>query len=100
MQDISTASEAELQNGNSEREVLICTGKSDPFVASEDLEFARATMQKQNFSVKIMEFDGAKHGFTNPAQDFNSNPAFQYNEAAATQSWETSMALLRRKLLK
>ena len=99
LQDISTTSEAELQNGNSEREVLICTGKSDPFVASEDLEFARATMQKQNFSVRIMEFDGAKHGFTNPAQDFNSNPAFQYNEAAATQSWETSMALLRRKLL-
>ena len=99
LQDISTTSEAELHNENPEREVLICTGKSDPFVASEDLEFARATMQKQNFSVRIMEFDGAKHGFTNPAQDFNSSPAFQYNEAAATQSWETSMALLRRKLL-
>lgn len=98
VQDLSTTG-IESQNDNSEREVLICTGKIDPFVAPEDLDFARATMQKQKFAVRIMEFDGAKHGFTNPAQDFNSNPAFQYNEAAATQSWEASMALLRRKLL-
>lgn len=98
VQDLSTTG-IESQNDDSEREVLICTGKIDPFVAPEDLDFARATMQKQNFAVRIMEFDGAKHGFTNPAQDFNSNPAFQYNEAAATQSWEASMALLRRKLL-
>ena len=98
VQGLST-SKTESQDGNSEREVLICTGKSDPFVAPEDLAFARASMENQNFAVRIMEFDGAKHGFTNPAQDFNSNPAFQYNEAAATQSWDASMALLRRKLL-
>ena len=81
-----------------ERELLICTGKSDPFVAPDDLEFARATMGEQNYAVRILEFDGAKHGFTNPAQDFNTNPAFQYNEHAATQSWEATMELLRRKL--
>ena len=81
-----------------DREVLICTGRSDPFVSPDDLEFARATMEKQNFAVRIMEFDGAKHGFSNPAQDFNSNPAFQYNEVAAIQSWEATMVLLRRKL--
>jgi dienelactone hydrolase len=81
-----------------QREVLICTGKSDPFVSRDDLEFAGATMGSQNFAVRIMDFDGAKHGFTNPAQDFNSNPAFQYNENAATQSWEATMELLKRKL--
>ena len=82
-----------------DREVLICTGKNDPFVAPNDLEFAKATMGGQNFAVRIMEFDGAKHGFTNPAQDFNSSPAFAYNEIAATKSWEATMELLKRKLV-
>ena len=80
-----------------EREVLICTGKSDPFVSRDDVEFAKTTMGAQNYAVRIMEFDGAKHGFTNPAQDFNANPAFQYNENAATKSWEATMELLKRK---
>lgn len=96
--DISTSDSA--SSGETlDREVLICTGKSDPFVATNDLEFAKVTMGGQNFAVRIMEFDGAKHGFTNPAQDFNSSPAFAYNENAATQSWEATMELLKRKLL-
>ena len=85
--------------GSPNREVLICTGASDPFVAPEDLEFARTTMEEQGYGVRILEFDGAKHGFTNPAQDFNANPAFRYDETAATTSWEATVELLKRKLL-
>jgi len=81
-----------------EREILICTGNNDPFVSAGDLEFAKATMGKQNFNVRIVEYDGAKHGFTNPAQDFNNNPAFQYDKDAAIKSWESTMELLERKL--
>ena len=82
-----------------ERNVLICTGKSDPFVSRDDLEFAKIAMEEKSYNVKIIEFDGAKHGFTNPAQDFNANEAFQYNEHAATESWKATMDLLKRKLL-
>lgn len=92
-----TSNRMEVLGDIPDREVLICTGKSDPFVSPDDLEFAKATMGEQNYAVRIMEFDGAKHGFTNPAQDLNTNPAFQYNEIAATQSWEATMELLKRK---
>ena len=92
-----TETETETITDPPEREVLICTGKSDPFVSRDDVEFAKTTMGEQKYAVRIMEFDGAKHGFTNPAQDFNANPAFQYNENAATKSWEATMELLKRK---
>eukprot|EP00532_Pseudo-nitzschia_australis_P008267 CAMPEP_0168169720 /NCGR_PEP_ID=MMETSP0139_2-20121125/3789_1 /TAXON_ID=44445 /ORGANISM="Pseudo-nitzschia australis, Strain 10249 10 AB" /LENGTH=382 /DNA_ID=CAMNT_0008087159 /DNA_START=196 /DNA_END=1344 /DNA_ORIENTATION=- len=82
-----------------ERDVLICTGKSDPFISRDDLESAKTVMEEKSYNVKIMEFDGAKHGFTNPAQDFNTNEAFQYNEHAATESWKATMDLLKQKLL-
>ena len=101
-----TATSTETQNDHLEqkmeqqqRDVLICTGKSDPFISRDDLEFAKTTMEEKMFQVKIIEFEGAKHGFTNPAQDSNTNPAFEYNEHAATISWEATMELLKRKLL-
>jgi dienelactone hydrolase len=94
-----SGAETETTTDPPEREVLICTGKSDPFVSRDDVEFAKTTLGEQNYAVRIMEFDGAKHGFTNPAQDFNTNPAFQYNKNAATKSWEATMELLKRKFL-
>ncbi|VEU36058.1 unnamed protein product [Pseudo-nitzschia multistriata] len=79
-------------------DVLICTGGSDPFVSGEDLDAAKAAMEEGSYRVAIAEFEGAKHGFTNPAQDFNPNPAFGYDEHAATESWKATMELLKRRL--
>lgn len=42
----------------------------------------------------------AKHGFTNPAQEFNPNPAFAYDAEAASKAWKQAVALLRRTLEK
>eukprot|EP00534_Pseudo-nitzschia_fraudulenta_P004580 CAMPEP_0201118856 /NCGR_PEP_ID=MMETSP0850-20130426/3046_1 /ASSEMBLY_ACC=CAM_ASM_000622 /TAXON_ID=183588 /ORGANISM="Pseudo-nitzschia fraudulenta, Strain WWA7" /LENGTH=364 /DNA_ID=CAMNT_0047384317 /DNA_START=175 /DNA_END=1269 /DNA_ORIENTATION=+ len=92
------ASVSGIKNKVVTREVLVCTGKSDPFVAPDDVEFAKKAMEGYSYSVQIMEFDGAKHGFTNPAQDFNSNPAFQYNDYAAKESWDATLNLLKSKL--
>ena len=38
-----------------------------------------------------MEFDGAKYGFTNPAQTFIENDAFEYNEYAVKESWKATI---------
>ena len=58
-------------------------------------------MRQSNYYhvVTVLDFENTKHGFTNPAQDWNPNPAFEYNDEAATQSWEATMELLQRKLL-
>jgi len=81
------------------RDVLICNGKCDPFVSHDDIEITKRSMEEKMYNVTVLEFDGAKHGFTNPAQNFNENNAFEYNEYASKESWSATMELLKRKLL-
>lgn len=78
-------------------DVLICHGTNDPFVSNETLEAALATLQAQRFRTSLLQLS-AKHGFTNPAQDFNDNPAFAYDSAAAEKAWRQAVNLVREKL--
>ena len=36
-----------------------------------------------------------EHGFTNPAQDFNPNDAFLYNDEAYHKSWSAALELMK-----
>lgn len=87
-----------LTSQSTDCKVLICNGIDDPFVKSEDLEQAKAYFESANFQVDIAQFNNARHGFTNPAQSFNGNDAFDYHESAASRSWEMTMKLLRQNL--
>lgn len=79
--------------------VLICNGKKDPFVLQNDIEVTKKYLESsQGCNVHIMNFDGVKHGFTNPAQDFNPSDAFAYDENAANLSWESTINLLRETI--
>lgn len=78
--------------------VLICNGQEDPFVASSDLEHATGYFNANGFQVEVVQVDGAKHGFTNPAQDFNENPAFGYSREGARTTWDLAMKLLRQRI--
>jgi dienelactone hydrolase len=82
-------------------EVLICHGTKDPFVSDESLERALACLQQQShITTSLLQLQGARHGFTNPAQDFNANQqAFGYHHGAATKAWKQVMNVLRRNLL-
>lgn len=80
-------------------EVLVCNGADDPFVSKEDLQKVKKLFFGQGFTPNIIEMEGAKHGFTNPAQSLNGNPAFEYNQVAATSSWDATMKLLKRTLI-
>jgi dienelactone hydrolase len=75
--------------------VLICNGNDDPFVSKDDLQSAKAYFESAGYKVDIAQMKGAKHGFTNPAQAFNENNSFGYNDAAAEASWEMTLNLLR-----
>jgi dienelactone hydrolase len=78
-------------------EVLICHGTEDPFVSSTALEQALATLQARRYRTSLLQLP-ARHGFTNPAQDFNENPAFAFAPEAAAKAWKQATNLLQRTL--
>lgn len=75
--------------------VLVCTGEDDPFVSSEDLDAAINIFNDLGYQVNMMKFERTRHGFTNPAQDFNPSDAFAYNEEASSRAWSAALSLLR-----
>ena len=78
--------------------ILICNGNDDPFVPKAALQNAVDTMSSFGYRVRLVNYPGARHGFTNPAQDFNPNAAFAFHEQAASESWRTTKGLLREHL--
>jgi dienelactone hydrolase len=74
--------------------MLICNGAEDPFVAPTDLAGATEYFQASGFEVETLQLEKAKHGFTNPAQDFNTNPAFGFSKEGAAMAWNKAMELL------
>lgn len=83
---------------HNDTKVLICNGMEDPFVSSEMLDAAVATFERHSCQVTLSNLRGAKHGFTNPAQDFNPNPSFGFNAKAANISWTAACNLLQSQL--
>ena len=79
-------------------EVLICNGLDDPFVSENDVKVAKEIFEQNDFAVSILKLQNARHGFSNPAQSFNDNPSFDYNEKAAIESWDMTLKLLKRTL--
>lgn len=80
-------------------DILICNGQLDPFVSQPVLHNAIDTLKTHGHNVRLLQLEGAKHGFSNPAQDFNPNEAFAYNRDAAHESWTEALKLLQAQLL-
>lgn len=78
--------------------VLICTGRDDPFVPPSDVTAAKTMFESQGYSVEVMEFEDTKHGFINPAQAYNANPAFGYNAETCALAWKAMCSLLKDSL--
>ena len=82
----------------SRRRALICSGSDDPFVSKEQLENCRRIFLSNGWDWTLLQLDGARHGFTNPAQDYNTNGAFAYNDVASKKSWDATRDLLKRSI--
>jgi dienelactone hydrolase len=78
--------------------VLICNGSDDPFVNPSDLYACVKLLQGCGHKVRVLQLQGAKHGFTNPAQAFNDNPAFDSHIPSATVAWHEALELLKNCL--
>ena len=77
-------------------EILLAHGLADPFVPNTMVEVALETMQEWAHVVSLLQFQNAKHGFTNPAQAFAEREGLDYHPEAARKSWKQTIALLNR----
>lgn len=76
--------------------VLACTGADDPFISEEDLDAAIKMFGDLGCQSKVMKFENTRHGFTNPAQDYNPNKdAFAYNEESYDKAWLAALSLMK-----
>ena len=86
-----------------ELHVLICNGANDPFTSIKDIQALEQLFKENtngcNNRWKVINYPNVKHGFTNPAQGFNTNDNFDYNENAAVDSWNNAVNLLRKVML-
>lgn len=78
--------------------VLVCTGEDDPFVGKQDLAVATSMFNDIGCNCRVMSFQNTRHGFTNPAQDYNPSDAFAFNEDSYSKSWSATRDLLKRHL--
>jgi len=85
-------------NNANKTNILVCTGEDDPFIASEDLDAAIAVFNTLGYQTNTMTFKDTKHGFTNPAQDYNPSDAFAYSEEANGKAWDAALSLLSTSL--
>eukprot|EP00980_Cylindrotheca_fusiformis_P012033 scaffold2855_cov127-Cylindrotheca_fusiformis.AAC.1 len=83
---VCEAGKAKSSGNELSRDVLVYNGCDDPFVSKEDLDEVTKLFSGHGFSVSVLEMEGAKHGFTNPAQSLNENPAFEYNQPGGAMS--------------
>ena len=92
----TASSKSDDNVSTSKPDVLVCTGEDDPFVGKQDLTLATAMFNDIGCNCRVMNFQNTKHGFTNPAQDYNPSDAFAFNEDSYLQSWSATRDLLKK----
>jgi dienelactone hydrolase len=70
--------------------ILVCNGAADNSVTPEIIQNFKAEMDSAGVHYKFINYEGAKHAFTNPAADSLAkkfNLPIAYNEKADKESW-------------
>ncbi len=83
--------------GEVKARVLVCHGGADSLVPDADVQAFHAEMSAASADYAFIAYDGALHGFTNPAATGNGkkyNLPLAYDAAADRQSWHDMSALL------
>ncbi|MBL7995580.1 dienelactone hydrolase family protein [bacterium] len=85
---LSTSTPA--KKGEMKTKVLVCNGAADKFVPQSDIDAFKKEMDDAGVSYTFKSYDGALHGFTNPAADSLAKKfdmAIAYNTVADSASW-------------
>ncbi len=79
--------------------ILVCNGAADPFVNAAQIDTFKAEMEKAKVQYKFVNYEDAKHSFTNPGADSMGtkfNMPLVYNEKADKESWQEMKNLFER----
>ena len=74
--------------------VLVCNGAADAFVSSESIQKFEAEMEKIDADYQLINYGGARHGFTNPDAGEFGIENLKYDEAADERSWSLMQSFL------
>ncbi|MCK0768448.1 MULTISPECIES: dienelactone hydrolase family protein [Chromohalobacter] len=83
--------------------VQIHNGEADGLVESDALESMAQTLSDQGAEVRVVQYPGAKHGFSNPGADAKADEfdlPLGYDAAADAASWQSALVALDRALNK
>jgi dienelactone hydrolase len=85
---------------NVEAFVLVCNGADDPFVTEEQITAFKEEMDSANVRYEFINYEGAKHSFTNPIADSvgkEFDMPLEYNEKADKESWEKMKSVFKKE---
>jgi dienelactone hydrolase len=77
--------------------ILVANGAADPMVPKEHVDAFKKEMDKAKASYEVVEYENAKHAFTNPAPTENGakfSLPLEYNAEADAASWQKLTELL------
>lgn len=78
------------KKGEVKTKVLVCNGGADKFIPQTDIDAFKKEMEDAGVTYTFKSYEGAIHGFTNPAADSLGKKfemAIAYNAPADTASW-------------
>ena len=77
--------------GGVKAKLLVCHGAADEFIPQEAIDQFKEDMNEAGADYDFISYEGALHGFTNPAADERGkrfNLPLAYNESADRKSWD------------
>ena len=83
------------EHGSVKGKILVLHGAEDRFVTQEQVSNFQEEMRKAGTDSKVVQFDGAVHGFTVLSNGSDKSSGVAYNEAADKHSWELMKNFLR-----
>ncbi len=87
--------------GSVKAKVLVCHGAADALVPAADVTAFEQEMRDAKADYRLVQYPGAKHGFTNPEADENGTKyglPLAYDAAVDRQSWSDMRELFTRAL--
>ena len=81
---------------NVKARILVLNGADDPLVTAEQIAAFKKEMTAAGADWKFVNYEGAKHSFTNPDADAHGMEALAYNPTADRQSWAEMLKLLKK----
>jgi len=85
--------------GTVKAKILVCNGEEDPYTRPEDIIAFKKEMHDAGVDMRLVNYPGAKHSFTNPdatALGKKFDRPLAYNAEADKQSWLEMQAFFKK----